>query len=730
MKRREFLKKGTATVTACVANAPLLLSLPDAEHTESANPEAPVKDLSPHEAESGAVTAKEMQLAQRWYETVTQGGLVTSSPNPWVDQWLGSGLPFSLRYGGEHSDTLLKRLQFQAGSKAADSFSEEAEFTWSDSSTGLRVLWKTKRFLNYPAVEWVLWFENLGQKDTLVAQDISDLDLHLNHSQKQEPYVVHGAHGGRYKRDDWWPFSQYLPSTIGGLPVYAYEDGRELELGSAYPSSRRHLPFFNVETPEQRGVIVGVGWTGTWAARLGAKGNELTARVGLKETHFILHPGERVRTSRILLLFWEGKRLHGQNMLRSILHKHYIPKLKGKERTPMVSVNACFTYNGQGDFLTQANEKNLLPLVKPAARLGAEVFIVDAGWYPGGAPWNKWLGNWVCSPERYPNGFLPLSQPLAAAKIDFGVWFAPEVVCDTVPLFHEHPEWLAKQKTEMGGANLRLDLPEAREWFRQHVDDLIAHQGMTCYRQDGYNSDEDFQERDVEDRKGIGEIKYIMGFYALLDTIREKHPNLVREAAAGAARIDLETLSRYHWHQPCETWLRPDLDQASTYGTSLWLPGGMIVFYNSMTGSYGAWSGFGGQLSLAVDPLDPKFPMDWTQRQVDLYKRVRPFLSGDFYPLTPAPLDGTWLGYQYHRRDLEGGVALVFKRSESPREISSVSDSFKLQLRGLDPRSQYHARLESSDTEKSMTGAALAEGIELTLGKAPAAELILYQRAV
>ena len=205
-----------------------------------------------------------------------------------------------------------------------------------------------------------------------------------------------------------------------------------------------------------------------------------------------------------------------------------------------------------------------------------------------------------------------------------------------MPLFREHPEWLSKEPTAYGGVNLRLDLPEAREWFLKQVDDLIDHQGMTCYRQDGYNSDEDFQERERVDRKGIGEIKYIMGFYALLDAMREKHPDLIMEAAAGAARIDLETLSRYHWHQPCETWLRPDLDQCSTYGTSLWLPGGMIVFYNSMSGNYGAWSGFGGQLSLTVNPLDSEFPMEWTRKQVDLYKRVRPFLSGRFYPLTPV----------------------------------------------------------------------------------------------
>lgn len=595
---------------------------------------------------------------------------------------------------------------------------------WADADTGLQLGWRVKRFADFPAMEWTLWFENVGKTETRVLEEIQDLSLRLNHSREGEAYVVHGAYGGRYKRDDWWPFSQYLPAVIGSN--YDYEGGNQIDLGGAYPSSRRNLPFINIETPENRGVVVGIGWTGNWRAHLTVENEELIARIGLKETHFVLHPGERIRTARILLLLWEGKRLHGQNMLRSILHQHYIPRLKGKAREPMVSVNACFTYNGQGGFLTQANAKNLLPLVDPSARIGAEVFIVDAGWYPG-EPWDKWMGNWTCSPERYPDGFLPLSRRLAAAKIDFGVWFAPEVVDKGVPLFHEHPEWLTKEPSAYGGVNLRLDLPEAREWFLKQVDDLIEHQGMTCYRQDGYNSEEDFG--NIDDRKGMGEIKYIMGFYALLNALMEKHPELIMEAAAGAARIDLETLSRYHWHQPCETWLHPDLDQCSTYGTSLWLPGGMIIFYNSMAGNYVAWSGFGGQLSLAVNPLDFKFPMDWARQQVELYKRVRPFLSGDFYPLTPISLDGTWLGYQFHRTDLESGFALVFKRFDSPREISSVSNTFKLQLRGLEPESQYHVRFEASYTDQNLTGVALARGIELTLGKAPAAELLIYNRA-
>jgi alpha-galactosidase len=726
LNRREFLKSGTAGLSLAASQNTFARNSPLPESRKPEAAESPVDLLLAHQSESGLVTRAELRLSQHWFEAVIPGGTNQLAPATWMDQWLGTRLPFSFDYGGEHSSALLNHWQLERNKTGGDSDLEREEFRWTDPSTGLQVCWETKRFVNFPAVEWVLWFENRGEGDTPILQNIQDLDVKLKHSRGQQPYLVHGAHGGRYKRDDWWPFSQYVPSTIHGDPEF--EDGRKIDFGGAYPSSRRHLPFVNIETPEGRGVIVGVGWTGGWAGQIAVDGSELAARFGLKEAHFVLRPGERVRTARILLLVWEGKRLHSQNVLRRLLHKHYIPRLKGGPQKPLVSANTAFAYDGKGLFLTQANEKNLLPLVRPFTQLGAEVFIIDAGWYPGGQ-WQERLGNWRYCRKRYPRGFLPLSKPLGAANVALGLWFAPEAVCKGTPLFREHPEWLTMLPTIIGGVNLRMDLPEARDWFLKQVDDLIENQGMRCYRQDGYNSYEDVHHGETDERKGLTEIKYIAGLYAMLDTLREKHPDLVMEAAAGAARIDLETLSRFHWHQPCETWLHAEWDQCTAYGTSLWLPGGMFIFYNESTGDYGAWSRFGGQLSLAWDPLDAGFPMALARRQVNLYKRVRKFLSGDFYPLTPVSLDETWMGFQLHRRDLDSGFALVFKRFDSARVLYSVSNSFHLQLRGLRPDSIYRFHCERINKDGSRRGQALANGLDLAFGKAPSAEMIIYQAA-
>ncbi len=105
----------------------------------------------------------------------------------------------------------------------------------------------------------------------------------------------------------------------------------------------------------------------------------------MTKTHYVLHPNEQVRSPRILLVLWEGQRLHGHNMLRQVLYKHYLHPVKGEpHQKPLASVNTCFTYHGNGGYLTQATEKTLVPLIEPFVKLGAEAYVIDAGWYQRG----------------------------------------------------------------------------------------------------------------------------------------------------------------------------------------------------------------------------------------------------------------------------------------------------------------------------------------------------------
>ena len=81
-------------------------------------------------------------------------------------------------------------------------------------------------------------------------------------------------------------------------------------------------------TPDGQGVIAAVGWSGQWQALLerDAIDGRLRMRAGLERLHTILHPDEAIRSPRILLVFWTGERVHGQNLLRRVLLEHYTPR--------------------------------------------------------------------------------------------------------------------------------------------------------------------------------------------------------------------------------------------------------------------------------------------------------------------------------------------------------------------------------------------------------------------
>ena len=477
-----------------------------------------------------------------------------------------------------------------------------------------------------------------------------------------------------------------------------------------------------METPDSRGLVVGVGWSGTWRAQLSVTQNECHVLSGLRETHFVLKPGETVRTPRILVALWEGKRLHGQNVFRRLLYEHYVPHLRGKLQEPLVSVNVCFTYKGFGAYLHKATEEKVLALVDPFIQLGAELFIIDAGWFEG-APWHQWLGNWVFARDKYPRGFTPISRRLAEAGVEFGLWFGPELATSQAPVVNRHPD-LLRRRDGTNRYTVRMELPESREWFLRQMDELVEEEGLTCYRQDLSGT----FGAEPGHRKGISESHHVAGLYQLWDTLKERHPDMIMEGCcAGGRRIDLETIARFHWHQKSDRWFDSESDQLGLYGASLFLPGGILNIPTQATDDYGAWSGFAGQFSLGWDPLDEAFPMEQARQQVELYKEIRPLLSGDFYPLTPPSLDQPWMGYQFHRRDLDRGVALIFRRG-IVEPLIPVGESLTVSLRGLEPDAQYRVRFRRAGSDEIKQGQALTEATEILIPDTPGVEMITYER--
>src|SRR5262249_46812187 len=137
-------------------------------------------------------------------------------------------------------------------------------------------------------------------------------------------------------------------------------------------SSNGTLPFFNLQIGDQ-GIVAAIGWSGDWAAGISREGGAIRFRAGMPRTHLILHPGEEIRTPRILLIFWEGDRLHGHNLLRQFILAHHTPRPGGR----LLQAPICDSHWGDRFDHEQIAKARWLK----EHDLPVEYFWIDAGWY-------------------------------------------------------------------------------------------------------------------------------------------------------------------------------------------------------------------------------------------------------------------------------------------------------------------------------------------------------------
>jgi alpha-galactosidase len=625
---------------------------------------------------------------------------------------LAARYPFSFTYGGKSGDELLETCRKEQNTEKLDANRTRLITTWTDPATGLRVRMKAVRYADYPALEWLLWFENTGKADTPILADVQAMDLTFRAPMPgQVPYLVHRSNGGT-------PTPDQFEATV--LPVGGPQTAT---LGAGCGrSSTKDFPFFKIETGEGS-AIVAVGWSGDWLARLESPDRkQLRVTAGLERTRFLLHPGEKVRSPRILVMYRPGDTLESNAQFRQLIYKHYAAKWKGKTPLPILFCNTCFTRGG--GWLNECNAGNQISLIKAYAPLGLEALLTDAGWFEGG--WPAGAGNWTPRRDAYPQGMGPVAAAAKEHGMIYGLWFEPERVVASTEAHRKHPEWcLASQKGQEGTYLLNFGLPEAQDYFFNIVKGFMDLPGFRVYRQD-FNMDPlpYWRFNDAPDRVGITEMKYVAGLYAFWDRIAQTWPDSLREeCASGGHRMDLETVMRMHIHQKTDYWFDNETDQASIWALSQYLPNNTFVAPINRLDDYSFHSVMATSLCMGWIADAPDFDAARGKKLLDRYLQLRPLLVGAYYPLLPYSR-GTkeWTAMQWHRPDLNEGMILAFRRADSPYRTAEVS------LRGLDAGATYELRYDSSGAMARASGAELMGKYLLTLPEKHRSELIVYKR--
>ena len=629
-----------------------------------------------------------------------------------VGKWLGDGLPFSFVYDGKKSSEFLTNWKTNRVSKKLDANRTLSTITYLDEKTGLEVSCEVTEFADFPAIEWVVYFKNNGTVDSPFIDDIHALDMTIRSVDTKKPLILHSATGGVCTVGDYEPFETDL--SPGKSTLLSSAGGR---------SSNRNLPFFNIEAGD-RGIMVGIGWTGEWSANLAmdTAGN-MSLIAGMPKTHLKLHAGEKIRSPRILVLTWEGERIRGHNLLRKFIYKHHTPLLAGKKPLPPTQCNTWFPVGDDGG---KANEQNQIELLAAYQPLGIEYIVMDAGWYGETATWWSNVGTWIPRKDTFPNGIKPVGDVAKQVGIKFGMWFEPERVIPGTQLDKEHPDWLIKID-EQGNRLLNLGLPEAQKWFVEMVSSYIKDVPLGYYRQD-FNMEPlpYWQKADEPDRIGMTEIKHIEGLYKIWDELMARFPDIMIEGcASGGRRIDLESISRCHTYWKTDLYGIAEANQGHIYGASLYIPGNYLntPLFDLSDDPYIFRSQLGGALCLAWDPRRGDFDMTTAKARVDEFKQYRHLTIGDFYPLMPYNVkpDG-WMAYQFHRDDLNEGMALIFRHGKSPYVAIDII------LKGLSAEVDYELTFQDTGKKITAKGSELSEPIRIIIEKAPGSSMITYKK--
>ncbi len=633
----------------------------------------------------------------------------------WADEdrqsFVTAATPFSFICGGVPSAEFLKSWPRSVETKEQGSRVVHT-VRWTDPKTGLKVTALVTAFKRYAAVEWLLHFENTGTQDTPIIENIQAIDIQLRTGYYRKPVVLHQLTGDVCGEKSFLPLETTLEA--GKPTAFAPTGGRP---------SNGAFPFFDTRYDDE-GLITAIGWSGQWAAALTRSGTGPTQlQAGMEKTHFVLHPGEQVRSPRILVMPWKGDRLAGHNRFRRLLLFEYVPRLDGRPLRLPVAAQCFDRYSWtKPEWSTEAGQ---LHAVQATHDLGCDTHWFDAAWFEGGFP--NGVGNWFCKPKSFPNGLKPVGDACHRLGLKFLVWFEPERVATGTQLAREHPEFVFGGNK---GGLFKLNEPEARRWLTDLLSSRISEYAIDVYRND-FNIDplSYWRSADAPDRQGITEIRYVEGHYAMWDELRARHPGLwIDNCASGGRRIDLETLMRSVTLWRSDTGCSPghaDWDQIQTVGLNQYLP--LLTCCAWEPKAYVLRSVATGGSITQFDYLNDQFSMKDAQAAMAEVKTNQKFWYGDFYALTGAGTGpDAFVAWQLHRPDLDAGIVLAFRRSECPFPVLQAN------LHALKADAQYKVEfIDESRTrqERTIPGRELLADFELRLPKKGESLLLRYRPA-
>lgn len=594
--------------------------------------------------------------------------------------------------GGLPSKLPVLEVVFKDKVRDADLIFVNAEITTIEGFPALKITQKDKfyplevtsyiRVLSeFNILEKWISVKNIGKKDKILIENLLSGSLVL-------------------------PTDEYNLTQLSGAPYAEFQliesplvpGTKTIDIRAT--KSNFHAPWFMVRPQNSTGET-GPTWfgslhySGNWAIHLEKAFNgplQIVGGINFWDSTWSLEPGKSFETPKMDIGFTldgpEGAQINHTAYIR----KTVLPLPHRNELRP-VAYNSWYATK---QFL---KEEQQLELAKEAANLGAELFVVDAGWYKvAGTDWSE-LGDWDVDKVKFPNGLTSLIKGVNDLGMKFGLWFEPESINISSETYKKHPDWAVHFQNREGVARKTLNLAKEEVYqhllnkistlLRENKIDYVKWDQNTLLRNPGWPEAPQEIQREIR-------IRMTQNLYRLIDELKKRFPYIWFESCtSGGGRTDAGIFSR--------------MDLAWTSDNSSALERLMIQY--GYLSAYPANTMFSWVVEKgAIQSLAYKFDVamsgvlgisdniaKWTEddkkiakHKIEVYKQIRPLVQQGTLHRLVSPFETDRSALQYNSEDSSSAVLICHNMARyliGSKLTTKPSETLK--LRGLDPQKKY-----------------------------------------
>ncbi|MBI5380340.1 MAG: alpha-galactosidase [Opitutae bacterium] len=449
---------------------------------------------------------------------------------------------------------------------------------------------------------------------------------------------------------------------------------------------------------EESGEVIGgsLGWAGSFQFAFEVDHRrQLRALCGINPfgSAYQLDPA---RTFRTPPMFWAWSDA-GKGGLSRNFHRwaRQYGMRDGAKPRPVLLNNWEATY-------FKFDEAKIVSLFDGAKELGADLFLLDDGWFGNKHPRDddhRGLGDWQVNTKKLPHGLSYLADEAKKRSIGFGIWIEPEMVNPLSELFEQHPDWVIRQpkrELQFHRDQLILDLtrPEVQAFARRVIDDTLAPNPGISYVKWDCNRYvmQPGSSYLPADRQTHLLIDYQWALYDVMRHMAEKYPKVMAMlCSGGAGRADFSSMQFFHSFWPSDN-TDPMQRIYIQWGFGHFFPPGAVIAHITDKGhrpiKFTCDVALTGALGVDRDVSR------WTPAEratvaatIALYhNRIRDLVQqGDQYRLE-SPYEGKRAALDYVSPDRARAVLFVYQLGETAATLGPVKP------RGLDPAQRYRVR--------------------------------------